>query len=92
MKYRQIKMVMCVMMTEISTIDGGQKDAFLRRANIKKIMMEAKKSGFQMVNSRWLPKTTSWTSMVSFQMPFINQPTLHLKSGHGQILDSLTVF
>ena len=24
------------MMTEIQTIDGGQKDAFLRRANIKK--------------------------------------------------------
>ena len=25
----------CVMMTEISTIDGSQKDALLRRANIK---------------------------------------------------------
>ena len=27
---------MCVMMTEIQTIDGGQKDALLRRANKKK--------------------------------------------------------
>ena len=25
---------MCVMMTKIGTIDGGQKDASLRRANI----------------------------------------------------------
>ena len=25
------------MMTEIETIDGGQKDALLRRANMKKI-------------------------------------------------------
>ena len=28
---------MCVMMTEIYTIDGGQKDALLRKANIKTI-------------------------------------------------------
>ena len=27
---------MCEMMTEIKTIDDGQKDALLRRANIKK--------------------------------------------------------
>ena len=27
---------MCVMMTEIQTIDGGQEDALLKRANIKK--------------------------------------------------------
>ena len=28
---------MCVMMTEIKTINGGQKDALLWRANIKKM-------------------------------------------------------
>ena len=28
---------MCVMITEIWTIDGGQKYALLRRANIKKL-------------------------------------------------------
>ena len=28
----------CVLMTEIKTIDGGQKEVFLRRANIKKVI------------------------------------------------------
>ena len=30
---------MCVMMTEIKTIDGGQKDALLKTANIKKFIL-----------------------------------------------------
>ena len=29
---------MCVMLTEIKTIDCGQKDALFRRANVKKVL------------------------------------------------------
>ena len=31
---------MCVMMTEIQTIDGGQKDVILKMANIKKMWVK----------------------------------------------------
>ena len=35
---KKMQFAMCVMMTEILTIDNGQRDALLRRANIKKII------------------------------------------------------
>ena len=37
-KKKKKKIVMCVMMTEILTIDGGQKNTLLRSANIKKYL------------------------------------------------------
>ena len=50
--------------------------------------MAGKKAGFQLVITRWLPKATSLTPMVSFWMPFVNRTTLHhSKSSHVHISD-----
>ena len=35
-KWRNVIFNACVLMTEIKTIEGGQKDALRKRANIKK--------------------------------------------------------
>ena len=50
--------------------------------------MAGKKAEFQLVITRWLPKATSLTPMVSFWMPFVNRTTLHhSKSSHVHISD-----
>ena len=50
------------MMTEIQTIDGGQKDALSRRANIKKWLTFSKNASFILFSIFFDPTCPTWCS------------------------------